>query len=372
MSLQSMSVDAAPSFAATSQCIRRRAPRAALAAACCAVIVLAATPTVALAHGPVAPVATSYLAKIDSVPAGLEAKIVDGYVRMWLRVPRGETVVVLDYRGAPYLRFTAVGVEVNENSEMYYLNQTPYAWTPPPGLRRTTPPRWQPSSSGQAYEWHDGRLQALASVALAPGRAYVGRWSVPILVDGRPTAISGGLWHAASPSLVWFWPVFVLLACVLAAWRVQSPELDRRVARVLGMAALVALSVACLARELHGRPGVSASQYVELVLVLAFAALQARRVISGRAGYFSYLVIGFVALWQGLELFTTLLDGYVLVTLPAAVVRTATAVCLGSAVGLGLFVFRLEDGETLRRLGRRGHGGGRHEPGRPRGAHRVL
>ena len=32
---------------------------------------------------------------------------------------------MLDYRGVPYLRFTRSGVAVNENSEMYYLNQTP-------------------------------------------------------------------------------------------------------------------------------------------------------------------------------------------------------------------------------------------------------
>ena len=40
------------------------------------------------------------------------------------------TVVVLDYRGAPYLRFSRSGVDVNQASSMYYLNQTP-AETPP-------------------------------------------------------------------------------------------------------------------------------------------------------------------------------------------------------------------------------------------------
>ena len=40
-------------------------------------------------------------------------------------------------------------------------------------------------SDGHAYEWHDGRLHALASVALNPGASFVGRWQVPFLVDGR-------------------------------------------------------------------------------------------------------------------------------------------------------------------------------------------
>ncbi len=79
----------------------------------------------AAAHGPVAPIASSYLARVGSVPAGVEAKVVDGDQRMWLQVRRGLTLTVLDYRGAPYLRFSSSGVEVNENSAMYYLNQTP-------------------------------------------------------------------------------------------------------------------------------------------------------------------------------------------------------------------------------------------------------
>jgi hypothetical protein len=67
----------------------------------------AATAGRAEAHGPVAPVASSYFAKPLQVPPGLEAKVVDGDLRMWLRVPPNQAVVVLDYRGAPYLRFSA-------------------------------------------------------------------------------------------------------------------------------------------------------------------------------------------------------------------------------------------------------------------------
>ena len=61
------------------------------------------------------------------------AKVIDGDQRMWLDVRRAGTVVVLDYRGAPYLRFSPSGIDVNQNSAMYYLNQTP-AEVPPKGL----------------------------------------------------------------------------------------------------------------------------------------------------------------------------------------------------------------------------------------------
>src|SRR5450755_2309861 len=76
-----------------------------------ALVAVGAFAGVADAHGPVAPIASSYLARVGRVPAGLEAKVIDGDQRMWLRVARGATAVVLDYRGAPYLRFSRASVE---------------------------------------------------------------------------------------------------------------------------------------------------------------------------------------------------------------------------------------------------------------------
>ena len=128
--------------------------------------------------------------------------------------------MILDYRGVPYLRFSRSGVAVNHNSAMYYLNQTP-AEVPPSNVGPARTPRWSSVSGGHEYSWHDGRLHALATVALAPGQAYVGRWSIPVRIDGHLAAISGGLWHAEDPSIVWFWPIVVLLACTLALWRVR-------------------------------------------------------------------------------------------------------------------------------------------------------
>lgn len=322
-----------------------RAPRALIAILSLLAVLLAAaaTPAPASAHGPVAPLASSYRAKISAVPAGLDAKVVDGDLRMWLRVPAGDTVVVLDYTGAPYLRFSARGVQVNRNSAMYYLNQTPIAQTPPPGLRATTPPSWQQVTGAHQYGWHDGRLHALATVALAPGVAFAGRWRVPLLIDGRPSAISGGLWHAPDPSPVWFWPVAVLLLCVLAARRLRRPELDTLVARVLAVAALAAFAVAAVGRELHGRPLVSALQLIELAFMLAFVAWGLRRVLWQHPGYFTYFVIAFAALWQGLELIPTLTHGYVLIAEPAFVARLCAVICLGCGAGVLALVFRLAE-----------------------------
>jgi hypothetical protein len=307
-----------------------------------ALLWLGGLPCPASAHGPVAPIASSYVARVGVVPRGIDAKVVDGDQRMWFKVDRDATVVVLDYRGAPYLRFSGSGVAVNQNSAMYYLNQTP-AEVPPPTLGPRTPPRWSKVSGGQEYGWHDGRLHALASVALAPGASYVGRWSIPLRVNGSASVVAGGVWHADVPSLVWFWPIAVLLACTLAARRVRRRELDALLARVLALAALAATSTAALGRELHGRPAVSVFQLLTLAVVAAFVAWGLRQVLWRRPGYFTYFAVAFVALWEGAGLVSTLLNGFVLAAVPATAARVAAVVCLGCGGGLLLVALRLAD-----------------------------
>ena len=343
MSSKAIRRGSAATGVAASQSRRRSVGRLVPFALLGSLLVPGALPGLAQAHGPIAPVASSYFAKPLQVPPGLEAKVVDGDLRMWLSVPSGETVVVLDYRGAPYLRFSRAGVAVNHNSSMYYLNQTPFAQTPPANLTASTPPSWHLVSGGHAYEWHDGRLHALATVALTPGVAFVGRCNVPLRINGRSAAIGGGLWHADDPSIVWFWPILVLLACVLAAWRVRRAGLDRLLARVLANVALISIAIAGLGLKLHGRPRVSIFQLVELAFILAFVAWGLSRSLLRSPGYFVCLLIGVGAIWAGGVLIPTLLDGFVLIALPAFLARTVTVLCLGSGAAPLLFVFRLSD-----------------------------
>ena len=290
-----------------------------------------------------APLALDYLARVTAAPRALKAKVVDGDQRMWLEAPADETVVVLDYRQAPYLRFLRRGVEVNHNSAMYYLNQTPVAQTPPVDLGPATPPRWIQATTGHAYEWHDGRLHALASQAVAPGTAFVGRWRIPVLVGGHLESIAGALWHDGPPSIVWFWPIAVLLLCLLALWRLKRPRLERRAARVVALAALAAVATIALGRELHGRPTVSVVQNVELGLLLAFVAWGLVWVALRRSGFIAYTVIAIVALWEGIDMIPTLTNGFVLIAIPAFLARLATVVALSSAFGLFLLMFHTSD-----------------------------
>jgi hypothetical protein len=302
----------------------------------------AVLPSAAAAHGPVAPIASSYLARVTTAPPGLKVKVVDGDQRLWVQVAPGGLLVVRDYRGAPYVRLSDGGVEVNRNSEMAYLNHVP-AEQVPRGLTAATPPRWRRVSGARSYGWHDGRLHAAASAARAPGASLAGRWRIAVLADGRPAAISGTLSHSARPSLVWLWVVVVVVACVLAARRLRRPELDAAVARALAVAALIAIAAAGLARGLHGRPGLSTVQLVILGALGAFVAWGAYRVASRRLDFLALVAIGFVALWEGAVVVPALWNGFVLAALPAFSVRLAAVLCFACGIGLLLEAPRASD-----------------------------
>lgn len=275
------------------------------------------------------------------MPHGLRAQILDGDQRIWLAVPARSTLIVLDYRGAGYLRFSPAGVAVNENSEMYYLNAIPGPALVPTGLSARTRPHWVGVSGGHSYTWHDGRLHALAAVARAPGSSYAGRWRIPLLLGGQSVAIEGGLWHADDPSLLWLWPILVLIGCALAARRLSRPALDAQLARALAGAALAAIALAAVARDLRARPTVPWSGALSFALIATLVVIAAARLARDRAGYFSHIVVAIAALWEGLKLFPVLRDGFALTAVPAFAARAATVACLGCGVALLLFAYTL-------------------------------
>jgi hypothetical protein len=317
--------------------VRRASTALGLALAAAAIL-----PTTASAHaGRTAPAATAYIARISSAPAGVEARVVDGDQRLWLRVAPSRTAVVLGFRGERYLRFSSAGVAVNTRSRAYYLNRA-RPLTPPAGVGPGTPPVWKRISSGRSASWHEDRLHSLALAAHPSGDAFVGRWVVPLLVDGRRAEVRGGLWHAAPPSLLWLWPLALVLACVPALLRLRDARLETPVGAVLALLALAAATTARLGRELHGRPTLSAEQLalsaLTCVVALALAALYLRtdwRALAGAA-------IGVVSVYQGVALFATLRNGIVLSAVPAWTERAAAVISL--AAGSALIVAVLAGG----------------------------
>jgi hypothetical protein len=301
-----------------------------------ALLVAGLLPSTASAHvGRVPPAATDYRARITSIPPGLEARVLDGDLAIWMRVKPSLTVVVTGLRGEPYLRFSAAGVAVNTRSATWFLNRV-YPQAVPRGLTPSTSPQWKRLTSGHSWTWHEGRLHTPAWSAHQAGNTYLGRWVVPIVVDGRGTAIRGGLWQSAPASLLWFWPLLVLAACVPAMLRLREARLETQVSAALAGLALVSATVARLGREFYGRPTVSSWQLVLVaatcLIAVALAALYSRpnwRVLGG-------MLIGIVAAYQGLALLSTLRDGWVLAVLPTWLERTATAVSLASGMALVL------------------------------------
>jgi hypothetical protein len=252
---------------------------------------------------------------------------------MWLQVPDDRTVTVLDTTGAPYLRFSPAGVAVNLNSAIYYLSQNP-PLAPPRGITVKSPPRWVRVSDGHSYRWVDERLQALAVVARAVGATYIGTWRIPLLIDGRITAIMGGLWYRGPPTLVWFWPIFVLLMCVLAALRLRRPQLNLRVARAVAGLTLLGIAVGALARGFHERPGLSVSALILCAVILLLVAGAVRLLRTGSGEAFTYALIAVGGLSEAGTLIPTLFHGYVLLAVPGFIARTATVVCIAGGVGL--------------------------------------
>jgi hypothetical protein len=307
--------------------------RAALALAT-ALFAAALLPATASAHvGRTPPAATNYLAGITFLPPGLEARIVDGDQAIWMRAKPSQTVIVTGLRGEPYLRFSSAGVAVNTRSATWFLNRV-YPQVVPRDVTPTTPPEWKRLTSGHSWTWPDGRLHTPALSAHPSGNTYLGRWVVPLVVDGRGTAIRGGLWQSASASLLWFWPLLLVVACIPALLKLREARLEAQVGAVVAGVALVAAMVARLGRELYGRPTVSTWQLVLVgltcLVAIALVALYSRSVWRPLAG----VLIGIVAAAQGLELVSTLRDGWVLAAVPAWLERSATGVSLAAGVAL--------------------------------------
>jgi hypothetical protein len=293
-------------------------------------------PARASAHaGGTTPIATSYLAQISSVPSPIEARVIDGDQRLWLRVPPGLTVIVIGLRGEPYLRFSSQGVELNTNSATYFLNRAkPLAV--PSGLGSRTAPVWGRLTSAHSVSWHEDRLHTLALAAHPSGSAFLGRWTIPLLVNGGHARIDGTLRQAAVPSLLWFWPVLLVCALVPTLLRLRAARLDEQVAWGLTGLALAASTASRLGQELYARPTISAGQAVLVgvtcLVALGLGALYVRREWRLVAA----VAIGVCSLYEGLKLVGTLRHGFVLAVLPAWAERAATIVSLSAGAALVL------------------------------------
>src|SRR5690349_1564078 len=213
----------------------------------------------ASAHSTSGPPASNFHAVVRGVTPtvrGVHARLGADGEQIELRVDGGARVTVLGYQGEPYLRVSRAGVFENRESPAVALNRTrvPTGAAPRGPIG---PARWVRISSGSTARWHDHRAHWMggatpAAVRRDPDRSHViGRWRIPIRVDGAPGTVTGSVARASAVagSIDWSPPpnalLWIGLAVLLAA--VVLVGTHRRARPTL----LVALAVLAIAESVH-------------------------------------------------------------------------------------------------------------------------
>ena len=147
-------------------------------------------------------------------PAGAGVGVTVGLGGQFVRVSdRGaEEIVVLGYRGEPFLRLSQQRVQVNPRSTT--AAQTgqlpPTAQSAGTDVQSAnTGEQWVQLTDGDSVSWTDARIDGRA---LPEGASE--SWALPLVVDGRPVTILGMRTGLAAPSP---WPWAAALGLVAAA-----------------------------------------------------------------------------------------------------------------------------------------------------------
>ncbi|MQA88171.1 MAG: hypothetical protein GEV03_27010 [Streptosporangiales bacterium] len=160
---------------------------------------------------------TNYRAEVSAVrPATPKVAVTVGVGGQWLRVSsRGaEEVVVLGYRGEPFLRLARHRVEVNRSSVTAERTGQLAGSQPPPDPGAG--PRWGELDEGDSVAWPDARIAGGPPPSGTQGvtdTSRLRRWAVPLSVDGQRVTVTGTRVRVEPPPL---WPWLALLGLCAA------------------------------------------------------------------------------------------------------------------------------------------------------------
>jgi hypothetical protein len=255
-----------------------------------------------------------------SVRAAVAARVLESDQALGLTVAPGHAVVVLGYRGEPFLRIDRAGVAVNARSSTAAAVRFVRAARPADAAA----PAWRVRDRGHAVVWHDVRPREFA----AAGRR---RWTVPLVVDGIRVQLAGAIWRV-SPPPAWIWGAlaapFAVVSCLLLVRRDPRLRIAAAAFGAVAAAATIANVVGFMVDS-----NASSSKWVlgfnELffaaigLLVLAFGSTAARTVAAGG--------LGLLGLFVGLGEIDVFIHGVVLSSLPDFAVRVLAAVMIGRA-----------------------------------------
>jgi hypothetical protein len=321
-----------PAGAAPSAAFRRTALLLAAMSACASVGAI--RPDAAVAHVSPGLISSSFEARVSGISpraTGIGATVLDGDQRLRLTVAPGNGVVVLGIIGEPFLRFGPGGV---------------FAWSRSPtagnakvvdASQAAGPPHWIRVSTGDSFAWHENRLRPV----LHPGHSgAVGRWRIPLMVDGRRSVLRGTEWYGTPPPrLPWAIGALVLVAAVGAAGALRP---GRRIDGIGSAAAVAAATAWCagwIGVLLYQRTtavwlGVSVAYAVSVALLVAAAlaepdARRPRLLIAG--------AIGLLAATFSLPEIGVFERAFVLSALPADLARACVIIGLGAGAGAAVF-----------------------------------
>jgi hypothetical protein len=299
-----------------------RSKRAVIAASVLVVCLLGAGP--AAAHLRSGTVAVDYRASIAAPKtAAYAAQIYQSDQGLTLTVRPGHAVVMLGYLNEPVWRLDGAGLWINAASPTAQAMRLASR-----GRSVGAAPRWRLRHGRHTVVWHDARVRTL------PPGVERRAWSVPLLVDGRVSAIHGELHRLPGPS-PWIW-----LALFFAWLGVSAAVLARRAADRLRAGAMLLAGVASLAAavtagafalDAYASPGT----WIEGLDAVAFLAVGLGVMWRGPRSLHvaAALWVGLVSMAVGLLDGAVFLHPIVLSVLPGAVARLLVVTALGAGLG---------------------------------------
>jgi hypothetical protein len=279
-------------------------------------LVALAVPAAAWAHSPGPVRALDARLRVPARPLpGVHAKVLDGDRALRLTVAPPARLLVRGLLGEPFLRFAPDGVWVNESSPTATANK----------LVATPVTGWKKVAAGSVFTWPDHRL---APPAMRSGARIA--WSLPVVLNGRATAIRGSFARVPRPS-PWAWLVAGMLAAAAGATFARRARRRRRGDAAVALAGVAAFAwlPASYGFTLGDSLG-GTGEWLDIgaATVLALGTLASLRIRDRAVRVWVATVAGVFAAVLGLGSLSVFWHGVVISALPGTLVRLTTAVAV--------------------------------------------
>ena len=174
------------------------------------------------------------LRSVNPAVAGLAVKVVEAGSRLEAENRTGQELIVLGYKGEPYLRIGPEGVFENKLSPATYINASRKGGTPPESAEKAKvgDTDWAKVSSEPVARWHDHRIHWMGNinppeVRNSPDERHVikmnandPQWAVPMRLGTQEISAKGDLvWEPGPSPLPWFALILASLAVVVVLGR---------------------------------------------------------------------------------------------------------------------------------------------------------